>query len=371
MWPPAWREHWIAWRNQRLADPAFQRWAAGFPPTRGIARRRAEGLFDLAAGFVYSQTLTTCVELGLFEFLRGEPRTAEAVAEALGLPAEGARRLLGAAGALRLVDRLDPSRYALGPQGAALLGNSGLAEMIAHHRHLYADLADGPALLRRPGQGNLGAYWPYATASAPRGMGAESVGAYSALMGASQPPIAADILDAYSVSRHRRIMDVGGGEGVFLAAAAARAPRLQLTLFDLPAVTSRATQTFQRAGISDRATIVPGDFLHDPLPKGADLITFVRILHDHDDQGVATLMTSARAALPDDGALLIAEPMSSAPKPDRVADAYFGLYLHAMGRGRARTPRDLMARLKTAGFRRSRVLSTRSPFLLRAILAEP
>ena len=52
-----WRARWIAWRNSWLSNPAFQRWAADFPLTRGVARRRSAALFDLVSGFVYSQTL--------------------------------------------------------------------------------------------------------------------------------------------------------------------------------------------------------------------------------------------------------------------------------------------------------------------------
>ncbi len=370
MWPAAWRERWIDWRNHRLADPAFQTWAASFPLTRGVARRRAQDLFDIAAGFVYSQTLATGVELGLFELLRAGPRSTVAVAESLDLPLDAADRLLGAAAALRLVERVGSSRFALGPQGAALLGSAGLGEMVSHHRHLYRDLADGPGLLRRS-RGSLADYWPYATSAAPDRACPLAVEKYSALMAASQPPVAADILAAYPLRRHRRLMDVGGGAGVFLVEAARSAPHLQLMLFDIPAVTDRAREGFRRAGLADRVEVFGGDFLSDPLPAGADLITLIRILHDHDDDGVDFLLRSARAALPEDGALLIAEPMSDAPRPDRVADAYFALYLHAMGRGRARTPDEIVFRLKSAGFRRVRKLQTRSPFLLRAILARP
>jgi demethylspheroidene O-methyltransferase len=64
---------WIDWRNRLLSDPRFQRWAADFPLTRPIARSRAKGLFDLVAGFVYSQTLAACVRLDLFPILGGGP----------------------------------------------------------------------------------------------------------------------------------------------------------------------------------------------------------------------------------------------------------------------------------------------------------
>jgi demethylspheroidene O-methyltransferase len=190
-------------------------------------------------------------------------------------------------------------------------------------------------------------------------------------MAATQPGVAADLLAAYPFRRHRRLLDVGGGEGAFLVAAGRQAPRLALSLFDLPAVAARARSRLAGAGVLDRTTLYEGDFLADPLPGGADLITLIRILHDHDDAGVLAVLRKARAALPADGALLVAEPMSSAPRGDRISDVYFAFYLLAMGRGRARTPVEIMALMREAGFRRTRLLKTRTPFLLRAILARP
>ena len=75
--------------------------------------------------------------------------------------------------------------------------------------------------------------------------------------------------------------------------------------------------------------------------------------------------------LPADGTLLIAEPMAEESGQNRVADVYFAFYLLAMGRGRARTPGELFALLRTAGFGRMRRLRTRTPFLLSAIVAQP
>jgi demethylspheroidene O-methyltransferase len=365
-----WREAALAWRNRRLADPRFQRWAADFPLTRPVAQRRARRLFDLVAGFVYSQTVAACVRLKLFDLLADGPQTEAALAERFSLPLDATGRLLGAAAALGLVDRLGADRYGLGPQGAALLGAAGLQEMIAHHDHFYADLADGVGLLRR-GRGALADYWPYATSLTPQSTSVEGAAPYSRLMAATQPAVAADILRAYPLSRHRRLLDVGGGEGAFLVAAGAHAPALDLVLFDLPAVTAIARERLQAAGLLERADIHAGDFLVDPLPRGADLITLVRILHDHDDEGALTLLRGVRVALPQNGTLLIAEPMASDRGRNRMSDVYFAFYLLAMGRGRARTPRQLFGLLRAAGFSRMQRLRTRTPLLLNAIVARP
>ncbi len=73
--------------------------------------------------------------------------------------------------------------------------------------------------------------------------------------------------------------------------------------------------------------------MRDPLPEGADVITLVRVLHDHDDQVVLRLLSEAARVLSEGGTLVVAEPMRGPGAEARVADAYFGFYLRGMGRG--------------------------------------
>ncbi len=329
---------------------------------RPVARRRARALFDLVAGFTYSQALAACVETRLLEHLRETPQRANELATKIDLPIEVTERLLRAAAGLDFVERLG-DRWALGSEGAALLGNPGIAELVAHHRLLYADLADPLALLRRGGGGGaLSAHWHYAESS---GTGdADAVAPYSALMAASQPMVAAQALAAYRFDRHARILDIGGGEGAFLAAVAQAVPELQRGLFDLPAVGDRA-----RARLGAGVTIHGGDFLRDALPTGYDLITLIRVLHDHDDAPAMTLLRAIRAALPLGGALLIAEPMADTAGA-RGVGSYFELYLLAMGSGRPRSIAEIGDMLGAAGFRRIRRLHTHLPLMASAIIAQ-
>lgn len=363
------RVRWIKWRNGIVGNPAFHRFAAGFPLTRPIARRRARAIFDLVAGFTFSQILSACVELGLFDRLAGGPVAIESLAQEWAMPVAGADRLLRAAAAIGITEPIGDGRWALGADGAALRANGGVVEMIAHHRLLYADLADPVALLRRGGGGGaLQRFWHYA---GDTGQGTpEEVAAYSRLMAASQPLVAADVIGSYNFSRHRRMLDIGGGEGRFVRSVAAAVPGLALAMFDLPAVATRAADALAREGLGDRIATHGGDFLAGPIPPGHDLITLIRVLHDHDDAPAAQLLRNIRAALPPGGRLVIAEPMAETKGAETIGDAYFGLYLWAMGSGRPRSASAIQAMLDSAGFRRSWGVTTPLPINVRMIVAQ-
>jgi demethylspheroidene O-methyltransferase len=361
----AWRERWLNWRNGLVADPRFQRWAAVSPFTRFIAQRRAKALFDLCAGFVYSQILLACVRLRLFETLAAGPQDVSEIASRLALSPEAAHRLLRAAASLRLLRALPNDRFALDDLGASMLGNPSVAAFVEHHTLLYDDLRDPVALLRGETETQLSVFWPYAK-------GDESdeaaCGPYSDLMARSQKLIAQDVLDAYPFGRHQCLLDIGGGEGAFVAAVAARHPALRLRLFDLPPVAARASRLLAAQGLS-RVEIHSGSFLEAPPPTGADVVTLIRVLHDHDDAKALAALGAAYAALPPGGTLVIAEPMAQTPGAEAIGDAYFGFYLLAMGSGRPRRHAEMTRLLQASGFERIRLLKSPRPLFASVLTA--
>jgi demethylspheroidene O-methyltransferase len=352
-----------AWLEARMRDPAFQRRALRTPFLRRLALRQTARLFDLLAGFTYTQTLLAFVRLGGPEALAGGPHRLEDLAARLGLEPEAAHRLLAACEALELAERRGDG-WRLGALGLPLLGRPELVTLLEHDTLLYDDLREPDALLRdgRRTPTHLSRFWSYARHADPRTVPPAQAEAYSAVMAASQPLVAEQVLDAYDVARHRLLLDVGGGEGAFLRAAAARAPALALALFELPPVAARARARFAEEGLAARATVHGGSFLDDALPPGADLVTLVRVCFDHDDAVVGALLRRVHAALVPGGTLLIAEPMAGLRGAERVGDAYFGLYLLAMRSGRPRRPEEFFKLLRDSGFQASRSLRVANPF---------
>jgi len=343
------------------ASPGFQRWAGSFFLTRFIARRHAKELFDLCSGFVYSQVLYAGIQLNLFGKLSNGPLTMDELAVAVDLPIEGTERLVHAAVALDLLEATQDGRWRLTVNGASIAPNTGLEKLIEHNQLLYRDLLDPVALLRDPrrSQTAIAAYFPYGEAGRPEDVDPVAAARYSDLMASTVPPLAEEVMDAYPVAQHRRLLDVGGGIGAFLTLMGEKAPALDLMLFDLPAVAVHAEAHLEAKGLASRASVHSGNFQTDALPTGADLITLVRVLLDHGDEVALTVLRKVREALQPGGTLLVVEPFSGIRGAERVGDAYFGLYLFAMGRGRARTIAQHQALLRAAGFSRTRIVPTR------------
>lgn len=354
---PTWRDMWQALLERWYAHPSLYKWSISNPFTRWLTRRRTRQLFDLMAGFVHSQVLLACVRLDLFRQLHRAPANLTELAQRTNLAPPVLQRLLLSAVALGLLEHRSHGRFGLGPLGVPLAQHEGIAQMIEHNHLLYLDMQDPVQFLGNAWQGSMADYWPYAHAKpepAPDHTELDKFTRYSQLMAVSQGFVVQEILSSYFFSEHRCVLDVGAGRGRFACDLAHHAPHLSIKMFDLPPVLAMAREYVQSKGVSDRVSLHPGSFLNDPLPQGADLITLVRVAHDHPDAVVLQILQKAFDALPLGGGILLAEPMAQSPfeqaSGDASVDAYFHFYLLAMGDGRLRTPHELMAMMQAVGF---------------------
>lgn len=345
----------IGLRNRLLTDPRFIRFVQGVPGGRWIARRKSLQLFDILAGFTYSQILSACVSLKVFERVGRNGTSLAELSRATGLTADRTLMLVKGAESLSLLHR-SGNTILLGELGAALVAQPWIMRLIEHHEHFYTDLADPVQLLRTgKAQGALHRYWSYDDATGDKAR-------YSALMAASQAAVSEQVLAAYDFSGHSRMLDVGGGAGAFLRAVGARYPDLDLHLFDLPAVAELVSASHATPA-SPAIQAHGGDFRRDHFPSGMDLVSLIRVVHDHDDDVVLALFRSIRAAVNPGATLLLAEPLSGHSGTARVADAYFNFYFTAMGQGRTRTPAEIAQIAAQSGFGALRQWPTQNPLV--------
>ena len=369
---PGLKARYRAWRARQVARPGFRRIIQRLPGMRRYAGAREQELFSIVTGFVQSQILFVALESGLLDALKSGPVARADLPDILGFESPRLSRLLQATEALQLVARSSDGFVTLDDFGAIAVSDPGLSAMIRHHACLYRDLSDPVALFDGSRtQTEMRRIWSYAGEGREKSVSRNEAEAYSALMAASQSLLSQDILDAYDFSRHRRVLDIGGGDGTFLTALAERHPGLSLSLFDLPPVAARARERFADEPLSASPRCFGGNFLTDRLPEGHDCVTLVRVLFDHADETVTRLLANLRLSMVPGSRLVIAEPMAGRESPGaRAATAYFGVYVMAMGSGRCRTPEEIGALALQAGFSGFAVRPCRSPISARLVVVE-
>jgi hypothetical protein len=108
-------------------------------------------------------------------------------------------------------------------------------------------------------------------------------------------------------SRHKSIMDVGGGYGAFLENIKAKNPNIVCFLFDLPKV----IENVKIPNINKMS----GSFF-EKIPNQSDAIILSRVLHDWNDEKANLILKNCFEALPKNGTLYIAENCSDKIKID-------------------------------------------------------
>lgn len=159
------------------------------------------------------------------------------------------------------------------------------------------------------------------------------------------------------------VVDVGGGDGGFLAGLLARYPAMRGTLLDLPHVVA-AAEVLTEAGVRDRCEIVPGSFF-DALPAGADAYLLKTVLPGFGDDQVVAVLRRVREAMRPDSRLLLLEAVLPPGDTFDVAKLY-DVHTLVLTGGTHRTAEETAALLDRAGLRLDTVRPTATLTILTA-----
>ena len=115
-----------------------------------------------------------------------------------------------------------------------------------------------------------------------------------------------DFAKKFDFSPYKTLCDLGGANGLFSILMAKQTNHMKFITFDLPSIEPFARNKIEESGLSDRISVVNGDFFKDDYPK-ADIITMGSILHDWNLEEKKILIKKAYDALPEGGALVVIE----------------------------------------------------------------
>ena len=167
------------------------------------------------------------------------------------------------------------------------------------------------------------------------------------------------VLRAYSFRGARRVVDVGGAHGAFLAAVLKRIPRARGVLFDQPEVVGHAQATLQELGVADRVERVGGSFF-ESVPAGGDLYLLKHILHDWSDEQCVQILRGVREAMTPGGRVVVVEMLLLEAGGQPFA-ALLDINMLVCLTGKERTAAEYAELFRQAGLQMAGVTPTHSP----------
>jgi hypothetical protein len=307
-------------------------------------------LNELGLGFMQAGTLIGAIELGLFDALAGGAHAIDEIAAALGLPARRVEKLVTACAALALVERDgDRARNAPDVERFLVRGKpTWFGDYLVHTaKGAIAGFGSVAEQLRSTREGRR--YYDFtADPAAARSL---TVAGYTGSQGTARR-----LARRFDFSPFRRMLDLGGGSGVYSIEACRANPGLRATVLDHANVCAVTREFVEKAGLADRIDTHPGDFTRDALPPGADLVLLCGNLHAYDSDVARRVIRKAFDVLPSGGGMILIDYMLDAARCGPPVPAFLSLSLEFGGAGgKVHDEREFRAYLEDAGFRVERV----------------
>ncbi len=313
-------------------------------------------LNQMITGSWVTQAIYVAAEIGIADFLAAGPRTADELARETGVNCSPLYRVLRALASVDVFREDDQGRFSLRPLGRLLSSDApgskrSLARMAG--AEFYRSWGGLLSAVERGGAAFDNVFgkpfFRYMSANPERWR------IYDDAMTGIHDSETIPVLDAYDFAPFRTVVDVGGGNGMALAAILRRCPAAHGVLFDLSPVVERAREIPGGCGDSGRCSFVGGNFF-DSVPGSGDAYLLRHVLHDWDDNDAVTILQNCRDAMQSGGRVLVVEtviPSGNEPCFGKWLD----LMMLVVG-GQERTREQYERLFSAAGLRLTRIVPT-------------
>jgi predicted O-methyltransferase YrrM len=149
---------------------------------------------------------------------------------------------------------------------------------------------------------------------------------------------------------YHRLLDIGGGSGIYACSLAAHFPELRASVLEKPPVDRVSRRAIERRGFSDRLDVVAADMFQNGLPRGYDVHLYSNVLHDWDVDLVRVLLEASAAALEPGGAIVVHDAFLNADKTGPIEMAAYSVLLMHVTQGRCYSLAEMGAWMQEAGF---------------------
>jgi 2-polyprenyl-3-methyl-5-hydroxy-6-metoxy-1,4-benzoquinol methylase len=318
-----------------------------------IQKHTPESIQGFVSNFQKSRALLTAFELGIFTSLDSGPRTSAAVAGEIGTDPRATDRLMNAVCALGFLEKKDHKFSNTEDSGSYFVkGKPGYMAGLMHQVSLWdtwstltASVRTGASAYKRPQSVNdRDQKWLDAFIGAMH------------YRGMRQAP---EIIAKIDLAGVKKVLDVGGGSGVFAMAFANAGAGISCTVFDLPNVVTLAKKYIHEENMEKKVDTFTGDFDTDSLPGGYDIAFVSAIVHSLSYEGNVQLIDKCGKSLNTGGRIVIQDFVMNEERTDPGNGALFALNMLVGTRdGDTYTEKEIREWFEKAGIRFEKRIDT-------------
>ncbi len=319
-------------------------------------------LLEMIFAFTLSRSIAVAAQFGVADILKDGPKSAEELAQSMGVHPRSLYRLLRALSGAGVFAEQADNRFSLTPLSELLCSDAEgslrrFAAMMADEVNfeMWAELPYSIQTGKPAAPHKLGIPWFDWLEQHP----AKAEEFNDAMTSLSMGAVAA-VVSAYDFSGINKLVDVGGGHGLLLASILSKYLNMKGVLYDAPSVITGAKDVLAAHGVADRCQTVGGNFFQS-VPAGGDAYILKHIIHDWSDEECVTILGHCHAGMREGGKVLIVEMVIPAPNVPAISK-FLDLQMLLFLTGRERTETEYRDLLERAGFELTRIVPTPSPY---------
>lgn len=332
-----------------------------------------DAIFQMAIGFWVSKTLMTAVELGVFTKLSdSEAVTIEQMRDDIlqmeQRPTEVFVTALISLGLLTVTTK--SNAYGDGLNKKKLYSNSEIADLfldknkpsyigdfiVMLDKHLYSrwDKLEQALKSNRPvrdTEDNISGGKLYDQAKLNQALEQMQMFTHS-MYGISVGPAMA-LAKVFDFSNHKKMMDIGGGSGIYSIEVIKAYPNMSAEILDLEPVSKISNEYIKKFNLQDKMYTRVLDFTKDELPTDCDVALLSHIIHFFTEEKILSLLKKTYDSLSsENGVVIISEWLLNDDRTGPIPSALMSLTMVVdMPEGRNYSYEEVSKMLVDVGFK--------------------
>jgi predicted transcriptional regulator len=338
-------------------------------PTEIHSTPSPDPIFQMATGFWVSKTLMTAVELEVFSKLSGKSVNIDELQNILRIENRAAEVFVTALVSLGLIEKKSTDT----PNGRkTLYSNSQLADiyldkdkpstymgdfisMVDKQSYRRWDKLPQSVKTNKPieanegGRGSAGSMFDQARSN----QAIEQMQVFTrAMYGVSVGPAMA-LAKIFDFSNYKKLIDIGGGSGVYAIEVVKENPKMSATVLDLGPACEVANEYIKQFSLENKIQTKVLDYFNQELPRDYDVALLSHIVHLYEEEKARALLKKVYDSLPSEqGIIIISEWLLNDEKTGPVSSALMSLNMIVeLERGRNYSFAEISNILTDVGFK--------------------